>query len=125
KDSADAAADYAAGAARLAPLADYLVINVSSPNTPGLRALQGRDPLRGLIAAVAAARDAAVGSGAGPSVPLLLKIAPDLTAEDRRDIAEVALAGLDGSGAGIDGLIVSNTTVARPAGLRSRHAGEA
>ena len=59
KDSADAAADYAAGVAALAPLADYLVINVSSPNTPGLRALQGRAPLEALLASRAAARSAA------------------------------------------------------------------
>src|SRR5690606_21957707 len=100
-----------------------------SPNTPGLRALQGREMLSGLIAAVAAARDDAASGGAGFTVPpLLLKIAPDLTAEDRRDIAEVVLdsAGVPGrSGGGIDGLIISNTTIARPAELRSRHAGEA
>jgi dihydroorotate dehydrogenase len=117
KESADAAADYAAGAARLAPLADYLVINVSSPNTPGLRALQGREPLARLIAAVVAARAAAVPQPSPP--PLLLKIAPDLTEEDKRDIAAVALEG------GVDGLVVSNTTIARPASLRSRHAREA
>lgn len=116
KESADAAADYAAGARALAPLADYLVINVSSPNTPGLRALQGRAALAGLVAAVTAAR--AEAAPAAPP-PLLLKIAPDLTEEDKRDIAEVAL------GSGLDGLIVSNTTIARPATLRSAHAGEA
>ncbi|HLB79206.1 MAG TPA: dihydroorotate dehydrogenase (quinone), partial [Dongiaceae bacterium] len=116
RDSADAAADYAAGAAALAPLADYLAINVSSPNTPGLRALQGRDPLTRLIGAVQAAR-AATAPRNPP--PLLLKIAPDLTEADRRDIAEVALA------TGIDGLIVANTTLARPLALRGRHAGEA
>ena len=116
KDSPDAAADYAAGVRALAPLADYLVINVSSPNTPGLRALQGREALSGLVAAVVAARAEAV--PAAPP-PLLLKIAPDLTAADRQDIAAVALDS------GIDGLIVSNTTIARPAGLASRHAREA
>ncbi len=120
KESADAAADFAAGARRMAPLADYLVINVSSPNTPGLRALQGREPLVRLVEAVQAARGAAVppSSSLGPP-PLLLKIAPDLTDEDKRDIAEVALDR------GLDGLIVSNTTIARPASLRSPHAGEA
>jgi dihydroorotate dehydrogenase len=96
----------------LAPLADYLVVNVSSPNTPGLRALQGREPLAELLAAVGAARQ-------GPRPPLLLKIAPDLTEADKSDIAEVALAG------GVDGLIVSNTTLARPAGLASPAAKEA
>jgi dihydroorotate dehydrogenase len=112
KESADAAADYAVGVTALAPVADYLVINVSSPNTPGLRALQGRAPLEALLASVSAAR-----SSARP--PLLLKIAPDLTEADKQDIAEVALAY------GLDGLIVSNTTIARPAGLRGAAAKEA
>ncbi|HEV7369623.1 quinone-dependent dihydroorotate dehydrogenase [Arenibaculum sp.] len=108
KDTADAADDYAAGIARLAPLVDYLVVNVSSPNTPGLRALQGRAPLAALLGRAMEAR-ARAGSDRPP--PLLLKIAPDLTPEDEADVAEVALAS------GIDGLVVSNTTVARPAGL--------
>src|SRR5262245_16381352 len=115
RDSADAAADYAAGTAALAPLADYLVINVSSPNTPGLRALQEAAALRELLARVQAARAAAV---AERPPPLLLKIAPDLGSADVRDIAQVALGG------GVDGLIVSNTTISRPAGLRGRHATE-
>jgi len=109
----DAAADYEKGIRALAPLADYLVINVSSPNTPGLRALQGRAPLEALVARCRGA----LGGVASPP-PLLLKIAPDLTAEDLRDIAETALAG------GLDGLIVSNTTIARPDGLKSPHQGE-
>jgi dihydroorotate dehydrogenase len=115
RDSADAAADYVAGTAALASLADYLVINVSSPNTPGLRALQEATALRELVARVQEARAAAV---AERPPPLLLKIAPDLDPADVRDIAQVALAG------GIDGLIVSNTTISRPAGLRGRHATE-
>ncbi|MGE5148346.1 MAG: dihydroorotate dehydrogenase (quinone), partial [Candidatus Eiseniibacteriota bacterium] len=92
--------------------ADYLVINVSSPNTPGLRALQGRGELVALVERV---------KGALPpsAPPLLLKIAPDLTEEDRRDIASVALD------LGLDGLIVSNTTIARPDSLKSRHRKEA
>jgi len=111
KESGDAAADYAAGAALFAPYADYLVVNVSSPNTPGLRALQGRAELSGLLERV---------RGALPesAPPLLLKIAPDLTEEDRRDIASVALD------LRLDGLIVSNTTIERPAGLKSRHRAE-
>jgi dihydroorotate dehydrogenase len=116
RDSADAAADYAAGTTALAPLADYLVINVSSPNTPGLRALQEAGALRALLACVETARRAAV---PGRPPPLLLKIAPDLGPADARDVAEVALA------AGVDGLIVGNTTTGRPAGLRGRHAKEA
>jgi len=116
KDSADAGADYLAGLRALAPLADYLVINVSSPNTPGLRALQGRDQLEALLAPLRAALDE---MGGGRRPPLVLKIAPDLTAEDRADIAEVAMAQ------GLDGLIVSNTTIERPASLKSRFRGEA
>src|SRR5690606_1713759 len=93
-------------------LADYLAVNVSSPNTPGLRALQGRAELMALLERVRAALPQ-------PAPPLLLKIAPDLTEVDRRDIAAVALDFP------LDGLIVSNSTIARPAGLRSRHRGEA
>jgi dihydroorotate dehydrogenase len=114
KEQADAAADYVAGVAALGALAEYLVINVSSPNTPGLRALQERTRLEELIARVLAARDALA-----RRPPLLLKIAPDLLEEERADIAAVALDS------GLDGLVVSNTTVARPAGLDPRHAGEA
>ncbi|WP_207460155.1 quinone-dependent dihydroorotate dehydrogenase [Azospirillum sp. SYSU D00513] len=106
KDTEDAADDYVIGVARLAPLADYLVVNVSSPNTPGLRALQGREPLRALLGRVLDARSA---RGLTRPPPLLLKVAPDLTEEDKADIAAVALE------TGIDGLIVSNTTIARPA----------
>jgi len=115
RDSTDAAADYSAGAAALTPLADYLVINVSSPNTPGLRDLQQAAALQTLIEGVQAAR-----TRAAPErpPPLLLKIAPDLAAAERRDVAAVALATR------VDGLIVANTTIARPPGLRSRHAGE-
>jgi dihydroorotate dehydrogenase len=113
RDSAYAVADYAAGVRRAAPLADYLVVNVSSPNTPGLRALQARAALAELLHGVMAAREE---SGARP--PLLLKIAPDLSPAECADIAAVALA------AGIDGLIIANTTVARPPGLHSRDASE-
>jgi dihydroorotate dehydrogenase len=115
KDTEDAAADYEKGAARLAPLADYLVINVSSPNTPGLRALQGRDQLESLVGRT---RDALTKAMPKAAPPLLLKIAPDLGWEDLGDIATVALAGA------LDGLIVSNTTVARPDCLRSPFAKE-
>jgi dihydroorotate dehydrogenase len=113
KDSPDAAADYAEGARLLGPYASYLVINVSSPNTPGLRALQNRAALAGLVAAVRGAL-----GGLRPP-PLLVKIAPDLTPEDEAEIACFALE------ARLDGLIVSNTTVARPPGLRGRHREEA
>ncbi len=112
RDSPDAPADYAAVAGALAPYADYLVINVSSPNTPGLRALQDRRALERIVEAVAGAVSKAL-PRRGP--PLLVKIAPDLTAADQADIAAVALSGA------VQGLIISNTTVARPADLRGRH----
>jgi dihydroorotate dehydrogenase len=116
KDSVDAAADYVAGVRALAALADYLVVNVSSPNTPGLRDLQRKASLLGLIAALKSARAEAASTD---PPPLLLKIAPDLSEGERAEIAEAALE------TGIDGLIVSNTTVARPAELKSQHAREA
>jgi len=111
KTTEDAAADYERGVRELAGFADYLVINVSSPNTPGLRALQGREPLQELITRT---RAALVATRLTPLPPLLLKIAPDLTPEDLADIAAVAKQG------GIDGLIVSNTTITRPADLDLR-----
>lgn len=114
RDSADAAADYIEGVRRAAPLADYLVVNVSSPNTPGLRDLQARAVLEALLRQLLETRrDTAL------SVPLLVKIAPDLTSAERADIAAVALE------TGIDGIVVANTTVARPPGLRSRQTQEA
>jgi dihydroorotate dehydrogenase len=114
RDTADAAIDYSEGVRRAAPFADYIVVNVSSPNTPGLRDLQARASLEALLLQVLAARDQ---SGARP--PLLVKIAPDLTPAERTDIAAVALA------TALDGIIVSNTTVARPPELRSPQAREA
>jgi dihydroorotate dehydrogenase len=109
----DAAPDYAKGVLRAARLADYLVVNVSSPNTPGLRELQHRTMLGSLLERLISVR-----AETGCRVPLLLKIAPDLTSEERRDIAQVSLD------TDIDGLIVSNTTVERPPDLVSRHAHE-
>jgi dihydroorotate dehydrogenase len=114
KDSADAAADYALGVAAFAGLADLFVVNVSSPNTPGLRELQRVERLRGLLAGVLAARDAAA-----HGTPVLVKLAPDLDDAALAEIAEAALA------APVDGAILTNTTVARPASLRSAHAKEA
>ena len=113
RDSTDAAADYLEGVRRVGALADYFVINVSSPNTPGLRDLQRRDILEDLLHRLVAARDEAA-----PGTPLLVKIAPDLSPDERADIA--ALAGPSG----IDGIIIGNTTIARPPSLRSAHAGE-
>ena len=112
KDTEDKAADYVAGLTRLKGLADYVTVNVSSPNTPGLRALQGRAALDDLLGRLAAAR------GDDPT-PVFLKIAPDLTADE---IGMIVEASLDH---GLDALIVSNTTLDRPADLRSRDRGEA
>jgi dihydroorotate dehydrogenase len=111
RDSSDAISDYAEGIRRASGVADYLVVNVSSPNTPGLRDLQRRTTLRSLLVPLLRERDES-----RRRAPLLVKIAPDLTAEEREDIASVALD------AGIDGLIVSNTTVDRPDSLVSPYA---
>jgi dihydroorotate dehydrogenase len=113
KDATDRVEDYVLGVKTFAPVADYLTINVSSPNTPGLRDLQRREALDDLIARVVGARDETE-----PRRPLLLKIALDLDARGLEDIVATALARR------IDGLVVSNTTVARPATLVSRNRGE-
>lgn len=114
KDTEDKAADYVEGLGRLAGLADYFTVNISSPNTPGLRALQGRAALDDLLGRIDAARPD------GPArAPVFLKIAPDLTAAEIAMIVDAALAHR------IDALIVSNTTLERPATLRSPQAGEA
>lgn len=107
KTSEDAVADYVQGVHTLSQYADYMVINVSSPNTPGLRKLQGRKQLQDLVKKVLAARDEMQWGEEGPP-PLLVKIAPDLSKQDLADIAAVALA------LRLDGLIISNTTVSRP-----------
>lgn len=112
KDTEDKAADYVAGLKRLSGLADYFTINISSPNTPGLRALQGREALDDLLGRIHEARPA-------DGAPVFLKIAPDLIGEEIGMIVEASLAH------GIDALIVSNTTLERPASLRSTFAGEA
>ncbi|WP_347717155.1 quinone-dependent dihydroorotate dehydrogenase [Sphingomonas sp.] len=110
KDSADRIADYALGVRRMAGVADYLAVNISSPNTPGLRALQAGGELAELLAAVREAR-----TPGGP--PVFLKVAPDLEPGDHDRIVRAAIDS------GIDALIVANTTVSRPA-LSSRYAGE-
>jgi dihydroorotate dehydrogenase len=104
----DAVTDYLVSARSLAPAADYLVVNVSSPNTPGLRLLQDVETLRPLLAAVGEEADRA----AGRHVPLLVKIAPDLSDEDIDDVARLALD------LKLDGIIATNTTVER-SGLAS------
>jgi dihydroorotate dehydrogenase len=111
KESRDRIADYATGIRTMAPFADYLTVNISSPNTPGLRGLQDEGELGALLSAVREARPAD-----GP--PVFLKVAPDLAPNDP---ARIVRAALDH---GVDALIVANTTVARPP-LKSRHAGEA
>ena len=130
KDSGDRIADYARGFTRLAPLADYLTVNISSPNTPGLRGLQNKEELTRLLAALTEARTrlrSAGGRGgrsnalaalAGGGYPRLLKIAPDLDEHALDEIAKAVIAS------GIEGVIVSNTTIARPS-LKGAHAGEA
>jgi dihydroorotate dehydrogenase len=115
RDTADDITDYVQGVIALAPLVDYIVVNVSSPNTPGLRALQRKSAVTALIERLMAAR-ASVKPDNPP--PLLLKIAPDLSSEDRVDLAQAALATK------VDGLVIANTTVARPASLQSPQAHE-
>ncbi|GAA4008112.1 quinone-dependent dihydroorotate dehydrogenase [Sphingomonas swuensis] len=113
KDSTDRIRDYAEGVRRMAPVADYLTINISSPNTPGLRNLQAGGELAELLAAVREARGSLT-----TNPPVFLKVAPDL---DEGDPIRIVRAVVDH---GIDGIIVSNTTVTRPP-LSSRHRDEA
>ncbi|HYM33490.1 MAG TPA: quinone-dependent dihydroorotate dehydrogenase [Candidatus Cybelea sp.] len=113
KDSPDRVADYADGLTRFADLADYVAVNISSPNTPGLRNLQGRAELDGLLSRVMAARAKLTNA-----VPVLLKIAPDLAADDLADAAGLALRH------GVSGLIVGNTTIGHRDGLRSKFRNE-
>jgi dihydroorotate dehydrogenase len=116
RDTTDAASDYERGIEELAPVADYLVINVSSPNTPGLRALQRKDEMTELLRRAIAAR----GRGAGRHrPPLLAKVGPDLDEDEWRDIGAAAEAS------GLDGLIIGNTTVERPGDLTSPRRTEA
>ncbi|HUD53335.1 quinone-dependent dihydroorotate dehydrogenase [Parvibaculum sp.] len=111
KDSADRVADYEAGIAAFEGLASYFTVNISSPNTPGLRALQNRAELEGLVTRVLKARKG--------RTPVLLKIAPDLNDEELADIAAVACEQK------LDGLIVSNTTIHREGLVSGPHAREA
>ena len=110
KDSVDRIGDYTAGVREMAPLADYLTVNISSPNTPGLRGLQDKGALAELLAAIGEARST--------DVPVFLKVAPDLESGAIEDVARAAIE------AKVDALIVANTTVSRPP-LRSRHGDEA
>jgi dihydroorotate dehydrogenase len=110
KDSKDRIADYVSGVRAIAPIADYLTINISSPNTPGLRQLQDEGELKALLSAVSEAR-----ARNGP--PIFLKVAPDLGESDPERIVRAAID------LKIDALIISNTTLSRPP-LKSRFAGE-
>jgi dihydroorotate dehydrogenase len=110
KDSEDRISDYVKAIERLVGLADYVTVNISSPNTPGLRALQDKAALDELLARVKVAMPA--------GKPVFLKVAPDLEAADIDDISAAVIEHQ------IDALIVSNTTITRPP-LHSRHAGEA
>lgn len=114
RDSVDEIADYVSGISAFAPHADYLTVNISSPNTPGLRDLQRKERLVELLRAVLAAR-----ANTAFRPPILVKVAPDLDEAEIRDIAEAALAS------GIDGIIATNTTIERPSSLRSAHKLEA
>ncbi len=114
KDTEDDAADFVACFEKVAPFADYITVNVSSPNTPGLRDLQGRERMSDLLRRVTSARDRLV-----PQLPILVKIAPDVTEEQEADIAAVV------QGAQIQALIISNTTLARPSTIPDEVAREA
>jgi dihydroorotate dehydrogenase len=118
RTTTDRIGDYLRGIACFNRLAHYITLNVSSPNTPGLRRLQDRRELEALLGRLKAERER-IGHKDGRMAPLLLKIAPDLDDASLADIAEVAVAS-----AALDGLIISNTSLSRPS-LRSRHAGEA
>jgi dihydroorotate dehydrogenase len=111
KDSLDRGADYVAGVKAFAGVADYLTINISSPNTPGLRGLQSRAELQDLLGRLNDVRRAQT-----RVVPMLLKIAPDLAEAELEDIAACCLGQ-------VDGVIISNTTLSRPS-LKSSHRGE-
>lgn len=113
KTSTDATADYISMLEKIYGLSDYITINISSPNTPGLRDLQGRESLDKLLGAIMQKRN----NLTGKKIPILLKISPDTSTPERADIAEIALKH------SIDGLIVSNTTINRDA-LQSSYAKE-
>jgi dihydroorotate dehydrogenase len=117
KDSADRIGDYVAGLERLWGLADYFAVNISSPNTPGLRALQTRQALAELLGRLGAARAAL--SARGGRHPVFLKVAPDLVEDEIEAVVETSVAN------GLDAIIVGNTTLSRPETLRSPQKSEA
>lgn len=115
RDSPDRVGDYLSAVGALWGLCDYFTINVSSPNTPGLRALQSGGGLEELLCALQGVRE----GRPGPGVPFFLKIAPDLAPGEIERIVAAAMKHR------FDGLVVANTTSARPGGLRSGHRGQA
>jgi len=117
KDATDRIADYVAGLTRLWGLSDYFTVNISSPNTPGLRALQTRAALEELLGRIAEARGLLKAAGT-VDYPIFLKVAPDLEDGEVEAIVETVKAN------DLNGIIVSNTTIARPADLASPHRGE-
>ena len=118
RDSPEPLADYSAAIEKLADLADYFVINVSSPNTPGLRDLQSEANLSELLRSAKASLRASRTRTVLPPPPILVKVAPDLDEVQKQEIARAVLAE------GADGLIISNTTLSRPRGLKSKHQNE-
>ena len=108
RDTPDRTSDYLIGFEAFAPLASYITINVSSPNTPGLRGLQDRKPLDDLLRRLIETR-----AKKPVATPILLKVAPDLDDKAREDVAEIALMRR------LDGIIVSNTTLSRPSALKN------
>ncbi|KQY95975.1 dihydroorotate dehydrogenase (quinone) [Caulobacter sp. Root1455] len=117
KDATDRIADYVTGLTRLWGLSDYFTVNISSPNTPGLRALQTKAALEELLGRIAEARGLLKAAGT-VDYPIFLKVAPDLEDGEVEAIVETVTAN------GLNGVIVSNTTIARPADLVSPHKGE-
>jgi len=118
KDSPDRVEDYVLGLRKFADCASYFTVNISSPNTPGLRDLQTRQNLQTLVDAIVAEK-ARIEQSASREIPVFVKIAPDLAEGDLEDVCEVV------SGSTLDGLIVSNTTLSRTGVQGARHASEA
>lgn len=112
KESANAGDDYVKGIQKFGSVADYLVVNISSPNTPGLRNLQSREALKELLKSVVKARNQLE---VRKKPPLLIKLAPDLSIQEMIDVAEV----ISEDSCKIDGMIISNTSVRRPGSLEN------
>ncbi|MEO0834160.1 MAG: quinone-dependent dihydroorotate dehydrogenase [Pseudomonadota bacterium] len=118
KTASDRTADYVAGLSRLAGLVDFYTVNISSPNTPGLRALQDKAALEDLLHRVLVER-----ARVAATTPVFLKLSPDLTDNDQADIVTI-LMEMKKDGPSLDGLIISNTTLDRPDDLTGDHRGQ-